>query len=129
MITDINNEDRLVQETFANHLRDKLGWDSVYAWNAETFGPSSTLGRDSERDTVLVRDLRDAISRLNTGLPDAAIDDILDHLYVTLPRPPFTEDETKRVATRVYDYVWQRSAAGAGFIEDADSRKRMGEGH
>jgi type I restriction enzyme R subunit len=40
---------------------------------------------------------------------------ILDHLYVTLPRPPFTDDDTKDMAARVYDYVWQRSAAGVGF--------------
>jgi type I restriction enzyme R subunit len=31
MITDINSEDRLVQKTFADHLRNALGWDSVYA--------------------------------------------------------------------------------------------------
>jgi type I restriction enzyme R subunit len=36
---------------------------------------------------------------------------ILDQLYGSLPRPPFTEDETESIATRVYDYVWQRSAA------------------
>ncbi len=35
MITDINSEDRLVQETFANHLRDRLGWESVYAFNTD----------------------------------------------------------------------------------------------
>lgn len=35
---DINSEDRLVQVTFANHLRDKLGWESAYAWNNEVFG-------------------------------------------------------------------------------------------
>ena len=40
---------------------------------------------------------------------------ILDHLYVTLPHPPFTDDDTKQMAARVYDYVWQRSAAGVGF--------------
>jgi type I restriction enzyme R subunit len=32
MITDINSEDRLVQQTFADHLRDALGWESAYAW-------------------------------------------------------------------------------------------------
>ena len=65
MITDINSEDRLVQKTFAEHLRDKLGWDSVYAWNEETFGPGGTLGRASEREVVLLRDLRAALARLN----------------------------------------------------------------
>ncbi len=37
--TDINSEDRLVQQTFADHLHQQLGWDSIYAHNAETFGP------------------------------------------------------------------------------------------
>ena len=41
MITDINSEDRLVQEPFADFLKDKLGWESLYAWNEETFGPTA----------------------------------------------------------------------------------------
>ena len=72
MITDINSEDRLVQQTFADHLRDRLGWKSVYAYNAETFGPQGTLGRASERDVVLMRDLRAALERLNPDLPESA---------------------------------------------------------
>jgi type I restriction enzyme R subunit len=71
MITDINSEDRLVQQTFADHLRDLLGWDSVYAYNTETFGPHGTLGRGSEREIVLVRDLRTALFRLNPELPES----------------------------------------------------------
>lgn len=73
--TDINSEDRLVQKTFADHLTDELGWDSVYAWNQETFGPESTLGRADAREVVLSRDLRAAVSRLNKELPPAAIED------------------------------------------------------
>jgi type I restriction enzyme R subunit len=61
MITDINSEDRLVQKTFADHLRDVLGWESIYAHNDETFGPAGTLGRASEREVILVRDLRAAL--------------------------------------------------------------------
>lgn len=33
MITDINNEDRLIQVTFAEYLCSNLRWDSVYARN------------------------------------------------------------------------------------------------
>lgn len=77
--TDINSEDRLVQATFAEHLEKVLGWDSVYAWNQESFGPTGadvgTLGRASEREVVLVRDLRAALVRLNPGLPEAAINE------------------------------------------------------
>lgn len=72
MITDINNEDRLVQKTFAEHLEKTLGWESVYAYNAETFGPNGTLWRASERDVVLVRDLRAALKRLNPDIPAPA---------------------------------------------------------
>ena len=27
-----------MQATFAEHLEQVLGWDSIYAWNQETFG-------------------------------------------------------------------------------------------
>lgn len=37
---------------------------------------------------------------------------ILDDLWRSLPRPPFTEEETEDLAARVYDYVWHRSATG-----------------
>ena len=80
MITDINSEDRLVQKTFAEHLEQKLGWDSVYAYNAETFGPTGTLGRASEREVVLVRDLRAALARLNPDLPESAREQAIEKL-------------------------------------------------
>jgi type I restriction enzyme R subunit len=71
--TDINSEDRLVQKTFAEHLKNVLGWESVYAWNDETFGPDGTLGRADTREVVLTRELRAALVRLNPQLPPAAI--------------------------------------------------------
>ena len=78
--TDINSEDRLVQATFAEHLEKTLGWDSVYAWNQETFGSTGTLGRNSERDVVLVRDLRTALVKLNPQLPPPAIEEAITKL-------------------------------------------------
>jgi type I restriction enzyme R subunit len=78
--TDINGEDRLVQATFAEHLEKVLGWENVYAWNQETFGPSGTLGRADAREVVLTRDLRAALERLNPQLPAAAIDDAVNQL-------------------------------------------------
>jgi len=80
MITDIHSEDRLVQQTFAEYLHDALGWDSVYAWNQETFGPHGTLGRDNEREVVLVRDLRAALARLNPTLPESAREQAVEKL-------------------------------------------------
>jgi len=80
MITDLNSEDRLVQQTFAEHLEKGLGWESVYAYNNETFGPHGTLGRASEREVVLVRDLRSAIGRLNPDLPPEAREQAIEKL-------------------------------------------------
>jgi len=81
-VTGINSEDRLVQATFAEHLRDKLGWESVYAWNDETFGPGGSLGRKDATEAVLTRDLRAALERLNPNLPPPAIDEAMRALTV-----------------------------------------------
>tara|TARA_R100001244_G_scaffold128562_1_gene99509 strand:- start:4037 stop:7225 length:3189 start_codon:yes stop_codon:yes gene_type:complete len=66
------NEDTLVQQTTADYLRDELGWQSVLAYNEETFGPEGTLGRLSDREIVLNRYLGEALLDLNPGLPTTA---------------------------------------------------------
>ena len=81
-VTSINNEDRLVQATFAKHLEQVLGWDTIYAWNEETFGPDGTLGRADTKQAVLTRDLRAALERLNPDLPVSAIQDAMRDLTV-----------------------------------------------
>lgn len=78
--TNINNEDTLVQATVAGHLESVLGWESVYAYNSETFGPDGTLGRTDKREVVLKRDLLAALVRLNPGLPAKALDEALGKL-------------------------------------------------
>ncbi len=69
------NEDTLVQQTTTDYLQDKLGWDSVYAYNKETFGPDGLLGRNSDREVVLPRYLRAALKKLNPELPETAYDE------------------------------------------------------
>ena len=81
-VTSINSEDRLVQRAFAEHLEEALHWDSIYAWNQETFGPDGTLGRADTKEAVLTRDLRAALARLNPELPAFAIDNALRQLTV-----------------------------------------------
>lgn len=71
------NEDTLVQATTADYLEAQLGWDSIYAYNNETFGAEGTLGRQSDKDIVLTRYLGEALVNLNPGLPDAAYQDAL----------------------------------------------------
>ena len=69
------NEDTLVQQTTADYLHDHLRWDSVYAYNQETFGPDSLLGRNSDREVVLKRYLKQALKKFNKGLPESAYDE------------------------------------------------------
>jgi type I restriction enzyme R subunit len=44
---------------------------------------------------------------------------ILDELWCALPTPPFSEDDKQTAAARVYEFVWQRSAAGGLFGQAA----------
>ena len=56
-LTGINSEDRLVQQPFAEHLRDALGWEIINPCNAETFRPAGTLGGAAEMGLAPRRDL------------------------------------------------------------------------
>jgi type I restriction enzyme R subunit len=76
-------EDTLVQQTTAEYLEKVLAWKSEYAYNTETFGPSSLLGRSSDRDVVLTRSLRSKLVELNPGLPDGAYDDAVRQVVAT----------------------------------------------
>jgi len=58
----------------ADYLVDVHGWCVVLAWDQEDFGPNSLLGRSSDRDVVLTRDLMAALRRLNPDRPDKAYD-------------------------------------------------------
>jgi type I restriction enzyme R subunit len=37
---------------------------------------------------------------------------ILDTLYASLPRPPFTDEEADTLAEKLYGFIWQRSEQG-----------------
>ena len=77
-------EDTLVQQTTAEYLEKELGWDSVYAYNNETFGPNGTLGRDTDHEVVLVQPLREKLVELNPDLPADAYDDAVRQIVATV---------------------------------------------
>lgn len=117
MITDINSEDRLVQETIAAFLHDALGWDSVYARNQETFGPQGMLGRANERDVVLLRDLRFAVESLNPGLPPKVVDEVLQKLT------HFDHARSTLQHNHAF-YKWLRDGVPVSFRNDQNELKR-----
>lgn len=115
--TDINSEDRLVQKTFADHLHDALGWDSVYAWNTETFGPDGTLGRLDQKEVVLSRDLRAAITGFNPELPEKAVTEAVEKLT----RQDFSRS-LLQLNQAFYDYI--RNGVPVSYT-DAKGHKRQ----
>jgi len=37
---------------------------------------------------------------------------VLDQVIQSLPQPPYTQEDAESLAGKIYEYVWQRSAAG-----------------
>jgi type I restriction enzyme, R subunit len=87
-------EDRLVQATTADYLRDALGWESIYAYD-EVFGERGTLGRLSDREVVLTRYLRQKLEAFNPGLPADAYTEALRQIteYSASQTPLLTNQE------------------------------------
>lgn len=74
------SEDSLVQQTVINHFKYKLKWQIEYAYNTEVFGENGTLGRNSEKEVVLVRYLRQALENLNPDLPGDAYQNAINKI-------------------------------------------------
>jgi len=93
-------EDSLVQQTTADYLDQELGWDSVLAYDRETFGPAGLLGRANDREIVLTRDLLAALRRLNPDLPEEA------YTEATKKLTAFAESQTALQTNRdLYDQI------------------------
>ncbi len=111
-------EDTLVQQTTADYLEQQLGWESVYAYNNEDFGPNSLLGRTSDREVVLTRILREKLAELNPGLPDDAYDDAVRQITATVASQTL-------IATNREKYAMIRDGVQVTFRNDKGERVRQ----
>lgn len=68
------SEDQMLQAGTAEFFEEHLGWRTEYAFEREDYGPASLLGRAHRGETVLVRELRKALKKLNPKAPAAAIE-------------------------------------------------------
>lgn len=91
-------EDTLVQQTTADYLEQQLGWQSIYAYNNEDFGPNGLLGRSSDKEVVLTRALREKLVELNPKLPDAAYDDAVRQITATVASQTITSTNREKYA-------------------------------
>ncbi len=68
------SEDQMLQAGTAEFFAEHLGWETVFAFDREDYGPGSLLGRKHRGEVVLVERLRLALARLNPKAPPAALD-------------------------------------------------------
>lgn len=64
-------EDKLIEQT-ATDLFAELGWGTVLAYDAEDYGIDSMLGRANRKETILYRDVSEALKLYNPHLPEDA---------------------------------------------------------
>lgn len=74
------SENKLVQDSAGNLLRDEMGWEVSYAYNTEKLGVNGTFGRKSYREIVLWRYFKTAVFKLNPWLTEAVYEDAVKKL-------------------------------------------------
>ena len=74
------SEDNLIEQTAIDLFHNQLEWDTALAYNKETFGEGSTMGRLNKKEVVLKRILLDKLQEFNPGLPQKAYEDAYQKL-------------------------------------------------
>jgi type I restriction enzyme, R subunit len=74
------SEDRLIEQTTIELFLKKLKWDTLYAFNKESFGAGGSLGRISKKEVLLKQTFLEKIEQFNPGLPQKAYEDALEQL-------------------------------------------------
>jgi type I restriction enzyme R subunit len=76
-MTNVDPDSEGALETSTIRLFEELGWETANCYH-ETFGPVSTLGRETTEQVVLEQRLRTAIGKLNSGLSPLALETAVD---------------------------------------------------
>jgi type I restriction enzyme R subunit len=74
------SEDNLIEKTAMELFFQRLGWNTAFAYNKESFGEGSSLGRLNKQEVVLKRNFFEKLRELNPGLPPKAYEDAYEKL-------------------------------------------------
>ena len=74
------SEDNLIEKTAIGLFFHKLGWDMLYAYNKESFGEGSTLGRLNKKEVILKRIFIEKLTKFNPSLPQKAYEEAYSKL-------------------------------------------------
>ena len=78
------SEQKLVQDPAGNLLRDELGWDVHLAYDKEVLGENGTFGRESYKEVLLFRYIREALKKFNPWINEKQINEALETLQSRL---------------------------------------------
>jgi type I restriction enzyme, R subunit len=74
------SEDELIEKTAIDLFYRQLGWDTLLAYNKETFGAGGTLGRLDRNEVILRNIFMESVRRINPGLPAKAYQEAYEKL-------------------------------------------------
>ncbi len=74
------SEDNLIEQTAIDLFHNQLGWDTAIAYNKESFGEGSTLGRLNKKEVILKRIFFEKLKQFNPNLPEQAYNQALEKL-------------------------------------------------
>ena len=78
------SENVLVQGSAGDLLRDELGWDVQLAYDKEVLGENGTFGRESYKEVLLFRYIREALKKFNPWINEKQINEALETLQSRL---------------------------------------------
>lgn len=105
------SEDHLIEQTAIELFYRNLGWDTVIAYNKESFGEGSSLGRLNKKEVILKPKFIEKIQALNPGLPQK----VYEEAYKKLTE----EQASKTLAEINYEkYLLLRDGIAIDFINE-----------
>jgi len=69
------SEDNLIEQTAIDIFFHQLGWNTLLAYNKESFGEGSSLGRLNKKEVVLKKTFLEKIKEFNPDLPQKAYEE------------------------------------------------------
>lgn len=105
------SEDHLIEQTAIDLFLNKLGWDTLLAYNKEGFGEGSSLGRLNKKEVILKKIFFEKLNELNPGLAEQAYEQAYEKLT--------EESITKSIAELNYEkYQLLRNGIAVDFINE-----------
>ena len=74
------SEDNLIEKTATGLFANELSWDILLAYNKESFGEGSVLGRLDKREVVLKKIFMEKLRQFNPNVPDQAYQQAYERL-------------------------------------------------